>query len=131
MPKNVSLLAECRECHVKFNISHDILVYKKQYNVSDGVIYLTYYDCIRCGKRHYVQIDNDKTLELLKVNEGQFVHNAALRAKGKKLRKKKIDQYKDSQKYLTRYRKKLMEEYEGKQIYDGEKNSYFELKFSI
>lgn len=130
MPKDISLLAECEGCHEKFNVSQGILTYKKPYKVSDGVIYLTYYDCSKCGKRHYVQVDDDKTLELLKVNEGQFIHNAVIRAKGKKLRKKKIDQYKDSRKYLTRYRKKLMEEYEGKQIYDEEKSSYFELRFS-
>lgn len=129
----LSLMVECEECKEKFSIATDTssVTYKREFRVEERSIYLTYYDCPKCGKRHFVQIDDEKSLELLKVNEGQFVHNAVLRTRGKKLRKKKIDQYKDVKRRLTNYRGELMKEFTGKELYDEERGSSFELRFSV
>lgn len=131
--KDLSLIVECEECHEKFSITSETsgVTYKREFRVDGQSIYLTYYDCPKCGKRHFVQIDDEKSLELLKINEGQFVHNAALKARGQKLRKKKIDRYKDTQKHLANYRRELMKKFTGKELYDEERNSSFELRFSI
>lgn len=129
----LSLIVECEECHEKFSITAEMssVTHKREFRVDGRSIYLTYYDCPKCSRRHFVQIDDEKSLELLKVNEGQFVHNAVLRTRGQKLRKKKIDQYKDAQKRLANYRRGLMKEFTGKEIYDEERGSSFELGFSV
>lgn len=129
----LSLMVECEECHEKFGITAETssVTHKREFRVDGQSIYLTYYDCLKCSRRHFVQIDDEKSLELLKVNEGQFVHNAALKTRGQKLRKKKIDQYKNAQKHLANYRRELMKEFTGKEIYDEEKGSSFELRFSV
>lgn len=133
MQDSKSLLAECESCHEKLSISSadGTLVSKKEYDVNGQSVYLTYYDCQKCGKRHFVQADDDKSLEMLEVNKKQFVHNAALRVTGKKLRKKKIDQYKDSKRHLCVYRKNLMEKLEGARVYDIETGQDFVVRFSV
>lgn len=129
----LSLMVECEECKEKFGVAPEAssVTYKREFRVVGRSIYLTYYDCPKCGRRHFVQIDDEKSLELLKVNEKQFVHNATIKTRGLKLRKKKVDQYKDTQKHLANYRRELMEEFTGKKIYDDEKGSSFELRFSV
>lgn len=130
--KGLFIMVECRECKEKFELPGEgvELVSKKKYEVKGRSVYLTYYDCPKCGTRHFAQIDDDTSLKLLGVNEKQFVHNAVLRTTGKKLRKKKVDQYKDTHKHLANYRNKLMEEFEGEIVYN-EDGSSFELRFSI
>lgn len=129
----LSLMVECEECHNKFGISDNSsnMTHKRKFIVTGRSIYLTYYDCPYCGNRHFVQIDDDKSLELLAINEKQFIHNAALKSGGLKLRKKKVDQYKDSQRHLANYRNKLMKEFTGTILYDIETESRFELRFSV
>lgn len=133
--KMLSLMVECEGCGMKFRISSDETVghlqYKKEYQVKGQSIFLTYYDCPSCGRRHFVQIDDERSLDLLDVNKKQFVHNASIRSKGQKLRRKKIDQYKDTRKHLADYRRTLMEQFAGTELYDEEKGSKFELRFSV
>lgn len=129
----LSLLVECEECHEKFDVASESysMTHKREFKVDRRSIYLTYYDCPKCSRRHFVQIDDEKSLELLEVNKGQFVHNAVIKTRGQKLRKKKIDQYKDVKKHLANYRRELMKEFTGKELYDEEKGSSFELRFSV
>lgn len=131
MSKTMSLLVECEECHEKFDITLSSVTHKREFVINGRSIYLTYYDCPKCGKRHFVQIDDDKSLEMLEVNKEQFAHNAVLKTRGQKLRKKKVDQYKNVQKHLANYRIELMKEFTGKEIYDNERDSCFELRFSV
>lgn len=129
----LSLMVECEECHKKFSIAVNTssVTHKREFRVDGRSIYLTYYDCPNCSRRHFVQIDDDKSLELLKVNKRQFTHNAALKSNRKKIRKKKVDQYKRVKRQLSNYRIELMKEFTGKVIYDDEKGLNFELRFSI
>lgn len=134
MSKNpLSLMIECEDCHEKFSITTEqsSVTHKKEFKVKEQSIYLTYYDCPKCGRRHFVQIDDDESLSILRVNESQFVHNAVLRTQGKKLRKKKIDQYKSTQKHLANYRRELMKQFTGIVLHDDETDSDFELRFSV
>lgn len=130
----MKLMVECEECQHKFSISAGEAVHavthKKEYQVKAQSIYLTYYDCPECGRRHYVQIDDEQSLKYLEENRKQFVHNAVIKTSGQKLRKKKIDQYKSTQKRLMEYRRELMKQFTGVELYDEEKGS-FELRFSV
>lgn len=129
----LSLMVECEECKEKFSVTSETssVTHKREFRVDGRSIYLTYYDCPKCGRRHFVQIDDEKSLELLEANEKQFAHNAVIKTRGQKLRKKKVDQYKDTQKHLANYRRELMKEFTGKEVYDDERGSSFELRFSV
>ena len=66
------LVFECEECKGKISVSRaeapNSLTHKKEFNVNGKSIFLTYYDCPSCGRRHYVQIDDKTSLgELKKV----------------------------------------------------------------
>lgn len=124
---------KCSACEERFMIDQDKvnLTYRKKIDVKGRSIYLTYYDCPKCGKRHFAQADDDKSLEMLEVNKKQFIHNATLRVGGKKLRKKKVEQYKDSQKHLQGYRMTLMKELEGETVYDSETGMEYRLEFIV
>lgn len=129
----LSMMVKCEDCNSNFGISEKStnITYKRKFLVNGRSIYLTYYDCPNCGRRHYVQIDDDKSLEMLKHNEKQFAHNAALKSRGQKLRKKKIDQYKNSKNQLSNYRLELMKEFSDAIIYDAETNDMIKVRFSV
>lgn len=128
--KTFLLTVECEECHEKFSVTGTI-THKREFRLNGQSIFLTYYDCPKCTKRHFVQIDDARSMELLEVNKGQFVRNAILKERGQKLKKKKVKQYKDTQRHLARYRRELMRKFDGKELYDEEKGSSFALRFSV
>ena len=75
--ETMSLLVECEDCKEKFRITAgnavNAVTHKKEFNVNGQSIFLTYYDCPKCGRRHYVQIDNATSLNKLKEVSRQFV----------------------------------------------------------
>ena len=59
--ERMSLMVECEDCKQKFEIAsseaaHSV-THKKEFNVNGQSIFLTYYDCPKCGRRNYVKID--------------------------------------------------------------------------
>ena len=58
----VSVFAACQGCGNKFTVNRDTAIFKKEFMVNGQSIFLTYYDCPECGRRHYVQIDNTRSL---------------------------------------------------------------------
>lgn len=127
-----SLLIECENCKCKFEInSTNDLVKREEYLVEGEKIYLTYYDCPKCSRRHYVQIDTQSTLnELRKIEQqlGKLVY--AKKQKGK-ISQNQAAKFKKSRKHLAKSRNELMERYAGKTIYDSETGKSFELIFSV
>lgn len=129
--KEMALAVECEECKEKFSVTGNDITHKREYRVKEQSIYLTYYDCPNCGRRHFVQIDDDKSLDMLDVNSKQFAHNAVIRTTGRKLRKKKVDEYKKSKRHLANYRIELMKQFTGVVLHDDDTESDFELRFSV
>lgn len=131
----MSLLVECEDCKTKFRISSgeavNAVTHKKEFNVNGQSIFLTYYDCPSCGRRHYVQIDDATSLNKLKEVSRQFVKLAAAKKKGKEIPQKQSAKFKKARQYLSDYRINLMKEYTGKLIHDNETDSDFELRFSV
>lgn len=129
-----SMLAECEDCKEKFSISENI-THKREFVIHftscDEIVYLTYYDCPKCGKRHFVQIDDNTSIGMLEDNRGQFRHNAKVKMSGIKLRKKKITGYKKTQKRLNEYRSKLMNKYTDCIIHDVITGTEYKLRFSV
>ena len=131
--QNTSLLAECETCKNKFEISENngTLTFKKKFEVNEQSIFLTYYDCPKCGRRHYVQVDNKFTLQQFNDLKRQFIKLAAAKTKGKIILQKQSAKFKKAQEHLTHSRNELMKQYAGKLIHNSETDSDFILRFSV
>ena len=133
--KQFSLMFECEDCKQKFPIAQDhapnSITHKKEFNVNGQSIFLTYYDCPYCGRRHFVQIDDEVSLqELIRVTD-EFRSLTIKRKKGKTISKKQSAHFKKARQHLSDYRMKLMKEYTGKLIRNNETDSEFVLRFSV
>ena len=133
--ETMSLLVECEDCKTKFSISvseaANAVTHKKEFNVNGQSIFLTYYDCPKCGRCHYVQIDDAVSLNKLKEVSRQFVKLAVAKKKGKDIPQKQSAKFKKARQHLSDYRMKLMKEYTGKLVHDNETDSDFVLRFSV
>lgn len=133
--ETMSLLVECEDCKTKFRISAgeavNAVTHKKEFNVNGQSIFLTYYDCQSCGRRHYVQIDDKTSLNKLREVSQQFVKLSIAKKKGKDIPQKQSAKFKKARQNLSDYRMNLMKEYTGKLIHDNETDSDFELRFSV
>ncbi len=133
--KTMSLLVECEDCKHKFEISSGESAgqvnHKKEFNINGKSIFLTYYDCPSCGRRHYVQIDDATSLNKLKEVRAMFVKLSVARTKGKEIPQKQLVKFKKARQHLSDYRMKLMKEYTGKSIHNDETDSDFVLRFSV
>lgn len=133
--ETMSLLVECEDCKTKFRISAgeavNAVTHKKEFNVNGQSIFLTYYDCPSCGRRHYVQIDDKTSLNKLREVSQQFVKLSIAKKRGKDIPQKQSAKFKKARQNLSDYRMNLMKEYTGKLIHDNETDSDFELRFSV
>lgn len=133
--ERMSLLVECEDCKHKFEITSGEAMYsvthKKEFNVNGQSIFLTYYDCPKCGRRHYVQIDDKTSLNKLREVSQQFVKLSIVKKRGKDIPQKQSAKFKKARQNLSDYRMNLMKEYTGKLIHDNETDSDFELRFSV
>ena len=129
----MKLMVECEDCKYKFAIGSDqapnSLTNKKEYKVDGQSIFLTYYDCPSCGRRHFVQIDDVNSLKILKEVTTQFTKLAIKRKQDKNIPQKQSARFNKTRKHLSNYRTNLMKEYTGKLICDNGTN--FELRFSV
>lgn len=135
--KSISLMVVCEDCKNKFQIcSGEIdgqanFKYKKEFNINGKSIFLTYYDCPSCGRRHYVQIDDAVSLNKLKEVKTMFIKLSIAKKEGKEISQRQSVKFKKARQYLSDYRIKLMKEYTGKSIRDDETDSNFVLRFSV
>ena len=130
-----NLMFVCESCKQEFPVTQDqapnSLTHKKEFSVNGQSIFLTYYDCPKCGRRHYVQIDDATSLNKLKEVSRQFVKLAVLKKKDKEIPQKQSAKFKKARQDLSDYRMNLMKEYTGKLLHDNETDSDFELRFSV
>ena len=129
-----NLIFECEDCKKKFPVTQDqapnSLTHKKEFTSNGQSIFLTYYDCPHCGKRHFVQIDDTSSLqELVKVTN-EFKSLMVKRQKGKTISKKQSDKFKKSRQHLSDYRMNLMKQFTGKLATD-ETGAEYVLRFNI
>ena len=126
----MSILAECEDCGRKFSVNKDNLN-QREFTTNEQSIFLTYYDCPSCGRRHYVQIDNWKSMSIYKDAKRQMTKLMVLRRKDKIIPQKQQAKFEKTRKHLARIRTNLMKDYTGKLIHDNETDVDFELKFSV
>ena len=129
----MTLMVECEDCKSKFPVNREngTATFKKKFMYDGQSIFLTYYDCPKCGRRHYAQIDNGESLKELHSVQQQFVKLALLERKGKKIPKNQSARFNEARQHLSDYRMELMKQFAGKTIYDEESGTNFELRFSV
>lgn len=125
------LVIKCSKCGFANNLTQDsaLIKHRVPFECDGDKIYLTYFDCERCGNRHYVQIDNDDTLECC-----QKCYKYMIKLSSAKRRKQTISQklnfnFKDLRAKLNTKRLNLMLKYNGKVINNGDESSV--LKFTL
>lgn len=128
------LMFECKDCKKKFPVTQDqapnSLSHKKEF-ISDGkIIFLTYYDCPYCDKRHFVQIDDTNSLQELAKVTNEFKSLMIKRQTGKTISKKQSDKFKKSRQHLSDYRMNLMKQFTGKLTTDETGKEYV-LRFNM
>ena len=129
-----NLMFECEDCKKKFPVGQDkapnSLTHKREFKSNGQSIFLTYYDCPYCGKRHFVQIDDVSSLQELVRVTNEFRSLMSARQKGKSISQKKSDKFKKSRQHLSDYRMNLMKEFTGKVAIDAT-GVEFVLRFSV
>lgn len=127
----IGIIAECEDCKNKFELSGTNLV-RKKFLFEEQVIFLSFYDCPSCGKRHYAQIDNVKTLEQLKDVTKQMHKLANYKKCGNQVPQKQSAKFKKTREHLAQSRNNLMKEFTGKNVIDAESGiEVFDLRFSV
>ena len=131
----VRITFQCESCGENFPVSANqgpnSLTHKKEFNISGESIFLTYYDCPSCGRRHYVQIDDTKSLQELTRVQNEFIRLAVRRRKGKEIPKKQSENFKKARQHLAEYRTNLMQKYTGSHVINDNTGRFEELRFSI
>lgn len=123
----------CSECKRNFVLNNNVV--KKLSVIIDGeMIDLTYFDC-ECGKRYFVQVDNDETKSILRRIITIVAAISAAKSEVKGVKRKCLERYKVLFGKLTgtlkRRRFELMKKYEGKAYFDSEKKENAEIHFNV
>ena len=130
----LTLTVECESCKKRFPITQEqasnSITHKKEFIVKGEKIFLTYYDCPECGYRHFVQIDDETSMQELTRVKIEFGKLAAKRRKGKEISKRQSEKFKNSRQHLSEYRRNLMTKFTGESIIDSNGEVYY-LRFSV
>ena len=114
------LVIKCIKCGFANNITqHSVLIkHKVPYTCDGEKIYLTYFDCTECGKRHFVQIDDDNTNALYRGCYKYMVRLSEADRKRKPIKNKDRLNFKELRKKLNRDRFELIKKYNGREVID-------------
>lgn len=103
--------ALCEKCKNKILLNAST-VKVEQFKANDGNIFnITYYECQKCGKVHYVQIDSDDTLRMLEYNKVVMKRAMVYRSKDKTPPKKLKVKLQKARQNLSDARLDLMKQY--------------------
>jgi len=109
-------MAQCTECKTTFQVDASNVA-KKEFEAQDGNrVWLTYYDCPECGRRHYVQIDTAKTNGVLINLTKQMGKITALKKRGMRVSKKQRTDFEKTKRHLTELRNELMKRYQEQEM---------------
>lgn len=122
--------AFCEECKERFEVNSQNLN-KKEYNYLGKSIWVTYYDCPHCGRRHMVQVDDEKSKQMLVKVSIMFAQLSNAKRKGKMISKKSSDKFKKARSDLSSYRMALAKELNGRMAVDMEDFKSEVLRFSV
>lgn len=123
---------ECKNCKKVLEVSSVNTAFEKKFIDKDGrSIFLTYFDCPSCKERHYVQIDNLKTIEMKKKTMRMFAKLSVMRNKNQQIPKQQQDKFNKLRKNLNNRRLELMKQYVNTIVTDTETGEEIKLHFTI
>lgn len=126
-------LFECEQCGSRFYLGKNgvDIKYKVPYRTKDGrSIFITYYDCPSCDRRHYVQIDDIRSNEMKKQVSIMFKKLSKKRMNFEDIPKKQNEKFKKLNNSLEDYRFELKKEFNNKFVI-SESGKDVELHFSM
>lgn len=126
-------LFECEDCGTKFYLGENAIEikYGVPYKTKDGrSIFITYYDCPKCGRRHYVQIDDVRSKQMKKQASALFRKLSKKRINDEDIPKKQNEKFKKLNKRLEDYRFGLKKEFNN-QVVITDNGLEVELNFSM
>ena len=103
--------AVCENCSFKIKVNKSTVETTTFMTYDNEIVYVIWYKCPKCGRVHYIQIDNDNTKKILEYSKDilkkVMVYNSKYQTPPKKL-KNKLDKVR---KKLTNSRIELMKKY--------------------
>lgn len=126
-------LFECEECGIKFYLGKNAVEvkYGVPFTTKDGrSIFVTYYDCPKCDRRHYVQIDDTRSNQMKKEASIMFRKLSKKRLNYKDIPKNQNEKFKKLNNKLEDYRFELKKEFNG-QIIIAADGTEVEVHFSM
>lgn len=128
----MELMVICESCGDKFLVSKTNLLREQfKQNVNDKeTLVLTSYKCESCGRIHYVQIDDDKTLLLLQKVQKNLGILVAQKRTGIKSPKNQTIVFNQTRSDLDDARKKLTDSYNDRILIDAKTNKQVLVVFS-
>lgn len=126
-------LFECEECGTKFQLGKDKIEvkYGVPFKTRDGLsIFITYYDCPRCGRRHYVQVDDTHSNQMKRETFMMFKKLSRKRLDFKDIPKKQNEKFKKLNNKLEDYRFELKKRFNN-QVIIARDGSEVEVHFSM
>lgn len=126
-------LFKCEDCDTNFYLdTGEVEVkYGVPFTTKDGrSIFITYYDCPKCGRRHYVQIDDVRSNQMKKETSVMFRKLSKKRLNFKDIPKNQNEKFKKLNKKLEDYRFKLKKEF-NKQVIIAADGTEVEVHFSM
>lgn len=107
-------LFQCESCGARFYLDNgDVEIkYGVPFRASDGrSIFITYYDCPKCDRRHYVQIDDVHSNQMKREVTAMFRKLSKKRMDFKDIPKSQNEKFKKLNKKLEDYRFELKKKY--------------------
>lgn len=127
---SLNIMAECEDCKSKFELS-DKVVKKEECKDNDKSIWVTYYDCPDCGRRHYVQVDDTDTNLMLTEIKREKVLMICNKRKGVYPSKKQLAKHNRKEVDLANSRMRLKQLYDKREVSFGNEKVLTTLRFSI
>lgn len=129
MKNNNVVEIECIDCKKPYDVNHENL---KQISVTcdDNKLEVLYVDCPYCGKRHYVQIDDEESNKMRVKALVMFKKLSEKKLSGRRVGKLEASSFEKLRNKLSEARTKLMSEYEGRIVTDTLTGRPVELHFT-
>ena len=120
---NLAVMAECLGCKEKIMVSSNNLKKEEYRFEGKQSMWITHYDCPKCGRIHYCQIDDETTNSLLIEATKMLTKIAKYKSKQQGIPKKLQSKYSKNSKDLAASRIKLMKQYNHRWFEDANGHS--------
>lgn len=124
----LQFLAQCVECKSTLELGPNEVLKTKIEMPKGKSIWLTYFDCPRCGHTHFVQIDDVRTQMLLGDLTKVLAATAKAKRKGQSV-KKQSAKYHRINRDLDVIRSDLEKEYSGANVWIPDRRALYTLEF--